>query len=147
VVGGSQAMGEQSKHLIEAAQLPKVRLKVLPFNAREHPFLGASAALLEFRETTHLDVVYLEGLAGEYYEEQHSDVEIHPCECHPKEFHMNHDRPVLRPPEILTSVSHGGDPRLYDMGCGRKNTARTSVERRKRSASTDRLLSPPRPAL
>ena len=49
-------------------------LQILPFDAGEHPFLGGSAALLEFRETTHLDVVYLEGLAGDYYEEQHSEV-------------------------------------------------------------------------
>ena len=49
-------------------------LRVLPFDAGEHQFLGGSAALLEFRETTHLDVVYLEGLAGDYYEEQPSEV-------------------------------------------------------------------------
>ena len=43
-------------------------------DAGEHQFLGGSAAILEFRETTHLDVVYLEGLAGDYYEEQPSEV-------------------------------------------------------------------------
>jgi hypothetical protein len=31
-------------------------------------------ALLDFRQTTHLDVVYLEGLAGDYYEEQPEEV-------------------------------------------------------------------------
>jgi hypothetical protein len=65
---------EQLSHLIETTQLPNVTLRVLPFDAGEHQFLGGSAALLEFRETTHLDVVYLEGLAGDFYEEQPSEV-------------------------------------------------------------------------
>ena len=74
VVGGADAMGDQLRHLIDVAQLPNVTLQILPFDAGEHPFLGGPAALLEFRETTHLDVVYLEGLAGDYYEEQPSEV-------------------------------------------------------------------------
>jgi hypothetical protein len=74
VIGGRDATRDQLHHLIETAQLPNVTLQILPFDAGEHPFLGGSAALLEFRETTHLDVVYLEGLAGDYYEEQPSEV-------------------------------------------------------------------------
>jgi transcriptional regulator with XRE-family HTH domain len=74
VVGGAEVMDEQLRHLIDTAQSQNVTLRVLPFDAGEHPFLGGSAALLEFRETTHLDVVYLEGLAGDLYEEQHSEV-------------------------------------------------------------------------
>jgi transcriptional regulator with XRE-family HTH domain len=74
VIGGKAAMADQLKHLIDTAQLPNVTLQVLPFDAGEHPFLGGSAALLEFQETTHLDVVYLEGVAGDYYEEQPSEV-------------------------------------------------------------------------
>jgi hypothetical protein len=74
VIGGSDVMNEQLRHLIDTAQLPNVTLQILPFGAGEHPFLGGSAALLEFRETTHPDVVYLEGLAGDLYEEQPSEV-------------------------------------------------------------------------
>jgi hypothetical protein len=74
IVGGDQVMNEQLRHLIEMAQLPNVTIEILPFGAGEHQFLGGSAALLEFRETTHLDVVYLEGLAGDFYEEQPSEV-------------------------------------------------------------------------
>ncbi len=74
VIGGPEVMGDQLKRLIDTAQLPNVTLKILPFGAGAHPFLGGSAALLEFPETTHLDVVYLEGLAGDYYEEQPSEV-------------------------------------------------------------------------
>ena len=74
VVGGHDVMNNQLRHLVEVAQLPNVVIQVLPYDAGEHTFLGGSAALLEFRETTHLDVVYLEGLAGDYYEEQPSEV-------------------------------------------------------------------------
>jgi transcriptional regulator with XRE-family HTH domain len=73
-IGGPTVMNEQRRHLIEMAQSPNVTLQILPFNAGEHTFLGGSAALLEFRESTHLDVVYLEGLAGDFYEEQPSEV-------------------------------------------------------------------------
>jgi hypothetical protein len=73
-IGGREVMAEQLNQLIDRAQLPNVNLQILPFDAGEHPFLGGSAALLEFRETTHLDVVYVEGLAGDYYEEQPSEV-------------------------------------------------------------------------
>jgi transcriptional regulator with XRE-family HTH domain len=74
VIGGHEVMAGQLRHLIEAAQLPNVTLQILPFSAGEHPFLGGSAALLKFQESTHLDVVYLEGLAGDFYEEQPSEV-------------------------------------------------------------------------
>ncbi|MET0418362.1 MAG: helix-turn-helix transcriptional regulator [Actinoplanes sp.] len=74
VIGGHEVMAGQLRHLIEMAQLPNVTVQILPFNAGEHPFLGGSAALLKFRESTHLDVVYLEGLAGDFYEEQPSEV-------------------------------------------------------------------------
>jgi transcriptional regulator with XRE-family HTH domain len=74
VVGGADVMGDQLRHLLGQAQLPNVILRVLPLDAGEHLFLSGPAALLEFRETTHSDVVYLEGLAGDYYEEQPLEV-------------------------------------------------------------------------
>jgi hypothetical protein len=73
-IGGPAVMEQQLNSLIEAAQSPNVTFQILPFDAGEHPFLGGSAALLEFRESTHPDVVYLEGLAGDLYEEQPSEV-------------------------------------------------------------------------
>jgi transcriptional regulator with XRE-family HTH domain len=70
VIGGEEVMAEQLRHLVEVAKLPNVFLRILPFNAGEHLFLSGPATLLEFRETTHMDVVYMEGLAGDLYEEQ-----------------------------------------------------------------------------
>jgi hypothetical protein len=73
-IGGDEVMRGQLEHLIDRAQLPNVTIQILPLDAGAHPFLGGPAAILEFRETTHLDVVYVEGLAGDYYEEQPSEV-------------------------------------------------------------------------
>jgi hypothetical protein len=74
MIGGPDVMTKQLMHLIEVSQAPNVTVQVLPFEAGAHQFLGGSAALLEFQETTHLDVVYLEGLAGDLYEEQPHEV-------------------------------------------------------------------------
>lgn len=74
VVGGPSVMQEQRRKLIEVAALPNVSMRIVPYGAGEHPFMGGSVALLEFPDVAHLDVIYLEGLAGDYYEEQPAEV-------------------------------------------------------------------------
>jgi len=74
LVGGPEVMSDQWQRLLEMGDLPNVTVQVLPFDAGEHAFLGGSVALLEFPDVAHLDVVYLEGLAGDYYEEQPAEV-------------------------------------------------------------------------
>jgi len=75
IVGGPAAMSEQLQRLLDVGDFTNVTIQILPFTAGEHVFLGGSAALLEFPERAHSDVVYLEGLAGDYYEEQPQEVE------------------------------------------------------------------------
>jgi transcriptional regulator with XRE-family HTH domain len=77
LVGGHEVMREQLQRLLDNGQLPNVNIQILPFDAGEHQFLGGSAAILEFPESTHSDVVYLEGLAGDYYEEQPAEVTLY----------------------------------------------------------------------
>ncbi|MFI5910866.1 helix-turn-helix domain-containing protein [Dactylosporangium sp. NPDC051541] len=74
LIGGPEVMRDQWQRLIDATALPNVTLQVLPYDAGQHAFLGGSVALLEFPDVAHLDVVYLEGLAGDYYEEQPAEV-------------------------------------------------------------------------
>src|SRR5262249_14388540 len=74
VVGGKDIMRDQWRRLIDASQLPNVDLQILPFDAGEHPFLGGPVALLEVPGAAQMDIVYLEGLAGDLYEEQPSEV-------------------------------------------------------------------------
>lgn len=74
VVGGPSVMQEQRRKLLQVGALPNVSLRIVPFTAGEHPFMGGSITFLEFPDVAHLDVIYLEGLAGDYYEEQPAEV-------------------------------------------------------------------------
>jgi transcriptional regulator with XRE-family HTH domain len=76
VIGGREVMNEQLRYLAEMAQLPNVTLQILPSGAPLE-FHCVDAQLIRGTtgaETTHLDVVYLEGLAGDSYEEQPAEV-------------------------------------------------------------------------
>jgi transcriptional regulator with XRE-family HTH domain len=66
-IGGPQVMCEQLGHLIELSELPSVTLRLLPYAAGEHPFLGASMAILGFRDAPGLDVVYAEDFGQQHY--------------------------------------------------------------------------------
>lgn len=73
-VGGPEVMREQLSHLIKGAKLPNVNLQVLPPDAGEHALLGGAAILVEFPDADELDVVFLEGIAGEYCEGDPAEV-------------------------------------------------------------------------
>lgn len=60
-VGGQTVMTEQLRHLLAVSELPTVHLQILPYGVGEHPLLGVSIAILEFREAAELDLVYVEG--------------------------------------------------------------------------------------
>lgn len=73
-VGGAEVMRGQLARLAEVAELPTVNLQVLPLDAGEHPLMGGPAVLLEFPDAAELDVVYMEGIAGEYSEGEPAEV-------------------------------------------------------------------------
>lgn len=73
-VGGTDVMRAQLERLLEVARLPNVNLQVLPLDAGEHAFMDGSVLLLEFPEAFDLDVVHLEGLAGQQYEEHPKEI-------------------------------------------------------------------------
>lgn len=66
-IGGPHVMSEQLHHLIAVSELPSVTLRLLPYAAGEHPFLGASMAILGFRDAPELDVVYAEDFGQQHY--------------------------------------------------------------------------------
>jgi transcriptional regulator with XRE-family HTH domain len=67
LIGGPHVMSEQLHHLIAVSELPSVTLRLLPYAAGEHPFLGASMAILGFRDAPELDVVYAEDFGQQHY--------------------------------------------------------------------------------
>lgn len=65
VVGGPDVMSEQVKALAAAAQLPDVRVRIVPFEAGPLPVVTNKFIILSFDRPTMPDVVYLESFTGE----------------------------------------------------------------------------------
>ncbi|MGS2590503.1 helix-turn-helix domain-containing protein [Streptomyces hebeiensis] len=64
LVGGPHVMGEQLAHLREVAELPNVRIQVLPFRAGGYPGNGGPFNILSFAEEGAVDVVHMDGLGS-----------------------------------------------------------------------------------
>jgi Domain of unknown function (DUF5753) len=75
--GGPGVMAAQLAHLCELAELPHVRIQVLPFAAGVLRAHAGRFVLLDIPEELGSDVVYVEGSAGEAYLNQDSDVELY----------------------------------------------------------------------
>jgi transcriptional regulator with XRE-family HTH domain len=73
VVGGTEVMGAQLQHLIEAANMPNVTLQVIPYSAGAHPAMDNMFNILEFGDVAP-SVVYVEGLMGWLYIEREHEV-------------------------------------------------------------------------
>jgi transcriptional regulator with XRE-family HTH domain len=74
VVGGPAVMREQLEALTERAALPNVTVQVIPFEAGAHPGMDSTFTLLHLEEEVN-DVVYIEGLVGNLYQETPIDLE------------------------------------------------------------------------
>jgi transcriptional regulator with XRE-family HTH domain len=57
-LAGSSALGEQVRHLITMAELPHVRLQVLPVSSGEHVAISGPVTILRFADPELPDVVY-----------------------------------------------------------------------------------------
>ncbi|MFG2734762.1 helix-turn-helix domain-containing protein [Streptomyces harbinensis] len=58
LVGGPEVMRRQLAHLMEVAELPHIRLQVLPFRAGSHPCAVGPFHILSFAESGAIDVIY-----------------------------------------------------------------------------------------
>jgi transcriptional regulator with XRE-family HTH domain len=67
-VGGTDVMIEQLDHLHKVAQLPHVRLQILPFAAGAAPAAGPFA-ILSFADPVDPEAVYVETPAGDLWQE------------------------------------------------------------------------------
>ncbi|MCL2550814.1 MAG: helix-turn-helix domain-containing protein [Actinomycetia bacterium] len=73
-VGGPEVMDGQLAHLEEAARLPHVRLRVVPFGAGGHPGVTNSFVIFEFPQMPELDVVVVDHLTGSLHVDRTEDV-------------------------------------------------------------------------
>jgi transcriptional regulator with XRE-family HTH domain len=74
VVGSPAVMRDQLKRVIEAASLPNVTIRVLPYGAGAHAALDSTFIILEFPAPVP-GVIYVTGLVGQIYLEREQDVQ------------------------------------------------------------------------
>lgn len=63
-IGGPAVMRAQLERLLELAELPNVRLQVLPFRAGAHPCIAGPFSIISFAEDEALDVVQSDTITG-----------------------------------------------------------------------------------
>ncbi|MDX6390559.1 MAG: hypothetical protein QOJ73_1622 [Streptosporangiaceae bacterium] len=75
LVGGRAVMRRQLERLLKVADLPRVQLQIVPFEAGAHPSMDGSFSILAFPESRDPQVVYTEYLTGALYLEKPSDTD------------------------------------------------------------------------
>ncbi|MFG2496908.1 helix-turn-helix domain-containing protein [Streptomyces sp. NPDC048441] len=63
-VGGPGVMRAQLERMLELAELPNVRLQILPFKAGAHPCIAGPFSIISFTEAEALDVVQTDRVLG-----------------------------------------------------------------------------------
>jgi hypothetical protein len=74
-VGGREVMRQQLKVICERAQYPNVTVQLIPFEIGAHVGIDSTFILLAFEERGVSDVVYVEGLVGQFYLERDTDIQ------------------------------------------------------------------------
>ena len=74
-VGGSSAMAEQLDKILRLAEDEKVTVQVIPFDAGAHASADSNFEFLEFRDPALGDVVFVEGLYSNQYQEKEPELE------------------------------------------------------------------------
>jgi Domain of unknown function (DUF5753) len=75
LVGGTQVMREQLRHIKEVARRPNVTVQVLPFKAGAHPAMTGSFTMLRFPTGGGEPTIFVEVDSGALYPDRPSDFE------------------------------------------------------------------------
>ncbi|MGH3536133.1 MAG: helix-turn-helix domain-containing protein [Pseudonocardiaceae bacterium] len=76
-IGGSTVMREQLEHLAAMVQRPNVTVRLLPFDAGEHPGINGAFSVLEFADADEGRIVTVETMTSTLYIEKTRDVGIY----------------------------------------------------------------------
>lgn len=76
-VGGDAVMKAQLQRLIEAAAMPNVTIRMLPFAVGAHAGMEGTFAILEFPEVDGSDIVYAETATGGLFLEKHQELQLY----------------------------------------------------------------------
>ncbi len=74
-IGGPGVLRAQLQALIDATDLPNVRVQIIPFHAGGHAAAGGAFTILRFPESDLPDVVYVEQLTSALYLDKREDVD------------------------------------------------------------------------
>jgi len=77
VVGSPDIMRAQLQRLLELADLPSVTLRVIPYDSGALPSGNNKFIILRFAQPIVSDVVFIEGLTGDLYLDDPSEVEVY----------------------------------------------------------------------
>ncbi|WP_053741188.1 DUF5753 domain-containing protein [Streptomyces sp. NRRL WC-3618] len=72
-IGGPDTMRAQLEHLLKVAELPNIRLQVLPYRAGGHPCISGPFTIVSFVETEAVDVVHADAIASTVWVENESE--------------------------------------------------------------------------
>ncbi|MFD7298528.1 helix-turn-helix domain-containing protein [Streptomyces sp. NPDC059897] len=73
LIGGVAVMRAQLKHLMSVAELPNVRLQVLPYHAGGHPCITGPFTIVSFAESAAVDVVHADTIASTVWVENEAE--------------------------------------------------------------------------
>ena len=76
-IGGVRVLRAQIEWLLQATDMPNVRLQVIPFRAGGHPAAGGAFSILRFPYKDLSDIVYLEYLTSALYLEKPEDLDLY----------------------------------------------------------------------
>lgn len=103
-VGGPGVMARQLEHLREAAQLPHVRIQVLPFEVGAHVGVTGPFVIFSFPSTSDLDVVVLDHLTSSLYLERKEDLQAYSEAFDSLQVHALSPEETL---DFIAGVAHG----------------------------------------
>ncbi|MEU9892433.1 helix-turn-helix domain-containing protein [Streptomyces phaeochromogenes] len=103
-VGGPGVMARQLEHLREAAQLPHVRIQVLPFGVGAHVGVTGPFVIFSFPSTSDLDVVVLDHLTSSLYLERKEDLQAYSEAFDSLQIHALSPEETL---DFIAGVAHG----------------------------------------
>lgn len=77
LVGGAEVMRQQLTKLLDAAELPHVGLRVIPYTAGAHPGMASTFTVVSFAEPGALDVVQSDTISTMVWLENEADAARH----------------------------------------------------------------------
>jgi hypothetical protein len=77
LIGSDGVMARQLEYLLDAASHPTITIQIHPFTGGPYPGMDGAYCLLEFDPDTVSDVVYVEGLFGEFFVESDETLRLY----------------------------------------------------------------------